>query len=499
MSTVQRSNMTQTDSKGKVLREPALNLTQTAVNFKWWQLPETQMAAGIAATIKFIQDHEASRLEQLTVSSRLYGNTSSYNLVGASFSRASNASVNPTSQRIGYNVCESVIDTLVSKMAKDEILPTYVPNGGDWSVHKKAKQLTKFTQGLFYEEKVNLKVVDSFGDAAVWGDGFCYVFAKDNKCRIERVLPHELLVDCIEASVGEPTQMHRIKVTDRDTAMYNWPELEEYIAMASPAGSDIIGVNGTAADLIQINESWHLKSGDGADDGLHVISIGEGALIEDYEEDYFPFPHYRYMKRKIGWYGQGICERLQNIQGELNRSMILKQRSMWIQGSFKILLEIGSKVVTQHLNNDVGSLIFYTGTKPEYITPPPTHPQLQEWIDILINYAYQQEGMNRLSSQGQVPLGVESGKAMRSLTQITDERYTYNAKNLEAYGLEIARQAINVVKKIYKETGTYKTIFPDKHFMQTIDWKDINLDQEQYVLKALPISKLSTDMAGRIS
>ena len=63
----------------------------------------------------------------------------------------------------------------------------------------------------------------------------------------------------------------------------------------------------------------------------------------------FPFAHIRYASRKFGWYGQGVCERVQNLQGEINRCMILKQRALWMQGAFKVLIENGSKIVSQHL------------------------------------------------------------------------------------------------------------------------------------------------------
>src|SRR5579863_2500254 len=388
MAKIQRSSMTQTDSSGKVLREPRDNATGEAVNFRWWTLDEDEMAPAIAATLKFIQRHQGTRIEQLTVSTRLYGNSSVYNLMGTAFTRAASVNSNPMSQRISYNIIESVIDTLESKMAKNEVVPTYITNGGDWNVQKKAKQLTKFTQGLFYQEQVHKKSIHNWKDGGVWGDGFAYVYEKDDKACIERAFPHELFVDTIESLTGDPRQLHRVKILDRDVALECWPDLEEHIKTVSPANYQDVGGQGTAADLINVVESWHLKSGPDANDGLRVISIGDGALAETYERDYFPFPHLRYARRQFGWYGQGAAERLQNIQGEINRCMILKQRSLWMQGSFKVLCENGSKIVSQHINNDVGTILFYTGTPPQYVTPPATNPELQQWIDSLISYGY---------------------------------------------------------------------------------------------------------------
>ncbi len=495
MAKIERSKMTQ-KIKGKVTRAPKTNASETA-NLKWWTVKDSEMAASIAATLRFIQTHQSSRIEQLTMSTRLYGSTAAYNLMGAAFTRVSSAQ--PSTGRMSYNICSSVVDTLESKMAKNKVIPTYITNGGMWGVQKKAKQLTKFTQGLFYQEKAHEKVITAFSDAGVWGDGFVYVYNNQGKVCIERVLPHELWVDQIESMVADPTQLHRPKIMDRDIALAMFPDLKEHILTVSPATYQEIGGQGTAADLIIVVESWKLPSAKDAGDGLHVISIGDGVIKTEYKKDYFPFPHFRYAKRKIGWYGQGACERLQNLQGEVNKCMILKARSLWMMGSFKILLENGSKVVKQHLDNEVATIVTYTGTPPQYVTPPATNPELQQWIDSLIQKAYQQEGVSQMSTTGEAPIGVESGKALRTLNQIGDDRFLFMTQELEDFALEIARQAIEVAKEIYEDTGTYQVIFPNTNFMETVDWKDIKLDEEQYVLKAYPTSSLSDDLTGRLS
>jgi hypothetical protein len=499
MNKIQKSNMTLTDAKGKVLRESRDKTIENGVNFKWWESEESTMAQDIAGTIKFIQGHQGSRMEQLTVSTRLYGMNSAYNLIGTAFTRSSAVNSSPSAQRISFNLVESIIDTLESKMAKNKVVPTFVTNGGLWDVQKKAKDLTKFTQGLFYEQKVHKKMIHGWGDGAVWGDGFVQVFEKDDRVCIERVLPHELFVDMLETLSTEPTQIHRVKIMDRDRALALLPELEENIMTVAPANYQEIGGAGSVADLITVTESWHLKSGPNKKDGLHVFCVGDGALPEVYDKDYFPFPHLRYAKRKLGWYGQGAAERLQNFQGEVNRCMMLKQRALWMQAAFKVLIEQGSKVVDQHLNNEVGTLIHYVGTPPIYITPPATNPELQMWIDRLIQLAYQQEGVSLMSSVGEAPLGVQSGIALRTLNQISDDRFLFMQQELEDFALEIARQAIEVVRDIYSRKKSYEVVFPNTQFLETVDWKNILLDESQYSLKAFPTSSLADDLTGRLA
>jgi hypothetical protein len=500
-----------TDAEGKVLfeEEGRKDNTEEPGRWNWWKAPEGDLAKQIAGTIKFISTHQDTRIEQLTASTRLYGNSSAFNFIGPALSRSASTSANSQSNRISFNLCSSVVDTLVSKIAKNKVVPTYITSGGVWGMQKKAEQLSKFTEGLFYDQDVHKKAVDMFRDAGVWGTGIVHILEDEDCVRVERALPHEFFVDQVESLAQAPRQLHRVKIVDRDV-MYSYVEslglgkgdMEaalEAVTTAQVAPGVEIGGIGTAADLICVTESWHLRSGDDADDGLHVICAGDGVVVkEEYKKDYFPFVFFHYSKRLLGFWGQGACERLQNLQQEVNRLMILIQRSMWMGGSFKILVENGSRVVSQHLNNDVGSIINYTGTPPQYVTPPMIQQDIYPYVDALIAKGFQQEGVSQLSASSLKPQGVDSGAALRTFDDIADDRFLFTGQEMEAAVLEIARQCIEVAKDIYSRRKTFKVVFPQATFIESIDWKDIKLKDDEYVLKAFPTSSLPDDPAGKL-
>ena len=500
--TVQRSNMTQTVN-GIVTREPR-DLDDSQVGrFYWWKKTEDEhsMAQEIGATVKFIQNHQSNRVEQLTVSTRLYGQTSPYNLVGTAFTRANSVTSQPQSQRLSYNLCASVVDTLTAQIAKNKVIPTFITSGATWGMQKKAEQLSRFASGLFYEQKVNVKKVYMFRDGAIWGDGILSVFrTEDNRVGIERVLPHELLVDVVEASVTDPKQLHRVKIVDRNVLATMFPDLAEEIMKAQPTTPQDLGIDKTAADLITVVESWHLKSGLDAEDGLHVISLPDSNQIlfkEEYDKDYFPFVIFQYNKRPIGYWGQGVCERLQNLQGEINRTMITIQKCHWLFAGTKVYLPNGSKVATQHINNEPGAII-QGDAPPQYMTPPALQAEMYQWVETLKSYGYQQEGISEMQSASLIPQGVKSGAAMRTYDQIAENRQLFIGQRMEEAELEIIRQAIEVVRDIYKDTGSYKVQYPDSNFIETIDWADVNLERDEYYLKAFPTSELPEEPAARL-
>lgn len=497
--------MVQTDSKGKVLRDSKDSKdTAEITKYYWWKADKNEKALEIAGTIKFIADHQQGRLEQLVASTRLYGTTASVSMLGTAFTRSQANSNSGANQRISFNLCQSVVDTLQAKMAKNKVTPTFVTNGGVWGMQKKSRDLTKFIEGCFYQNDSHRKGTYVFRDAAIWGTGILHVYRDRDSICTEKVYPHEIFVDTIEALSTEPQQLHRVRIVDRDIllAMFDGDDEEEQreaIRSAMPASYDDIGGAATAADLVKVTESWHLRSSPDADDGQKVMCIDDNVLCEDeWNKDYFPFVFMNYSKNPFGFWGKGACERLQSLQNEINRLMILDQRSRWMMGSFKVLVENGSKIVSQHLVNDVATIIYYTGTPPQYITPPAIDPSNEAKLDSLISKGFQQEGVSQLSASSLKPLGLDSGKALRAYNDIEEDRQLFMGQEMETYYLEEARQMIEVAKEIYAEKGSYNVVFPAGRFMESIDWKDIKLKEDEYVLKAFPVSSLSDDIAGRL-
>jgi hypothetical protein len=173
----------------------------------WWKRRGTEMAQAIAASIKFIQGHQATRTEQLIASTRLYGAASPFNFIGPALLRSASSSANTNSNRISFNLCASVIDTLTAKIAKNKVIPTFVTSGGVWEMQHKAEQLSKFLEGCFYENEVHPMGVFGFRDGAVWGTGIVHIFEENDRVKVERVFPHEILVDQVEAISAAPQQL----------------------------------------------------------------------------------------------------------------------------------------------------------------------------------------------------------------------------------------------------------------------------------------------------
>lgn len=418
-------------------------------------------------------------------------------LNGLSFTKIS-AVASSIKDRVTYNVCQSVIDTIVAKMSKNRPKPLFLTSGGDYKLIRKSKKLTKFCDGIFYENEAYKLGPEILRDAEVFGDGIIHIFDQNGRVKWERVVATELLVDTIESMYGKPRQLHRIKAIDRGIVRDSFPGKKSVIDVANSTSGDLTGMYVNVADLITVTESWHLPSGPDAGDGLHCITLENGTLFsEKWEKDYFPFVFIKSSKRLFGFFAQGAVERLQSIQLEINKILWVIQRSMHLHGTYRVWMKTGSKLPKEHINNDLGAVLV-SDEMPQYLSSSFIPQEYFNHLKTLKDQAYEQEGVSQLSATSKKPAGLDSGKALREYNDIESDRFTVLGQSYENFYLDAAKLSIEVAREIYKETKEYKVTIPGKKFTETIDWKDIDLEEDEYVMKCFPVSSLPDDPAGRL-
>jgi len=387
--------------------DPRSKRVGAPVNRRWWDVEKDTLPSTISAIVSNIKDRSTVLETQRQLSARLYGNLPVMGPAGISFTRTTAPA--PTRDRITYNLCQSVVDTSVAKISKNRPKPYFLTNGGDYKERRKAKKLNRFVDGLFYECNSRSMAPAAFRDAAVFGDGVIHVYNRDGRVAWERVLCSELYVDDIEGFYGFPRQMHRVKSIDRQVVRECYPKFEDEILRADKIAATLTAEPQFVSDQIAVAESWHLPSGPKAKDGRHVISINPAVLVDEpYTKDFFPFARMRWCPRLWGFWSIGLVEQIQSLQLELNKLLWLVQRSYHLMGTFKIWLSHDSKIATEHLNNDIGSII-RGSTEPKYLTPQVVPAEYYAHIERIVRLAYDQSGVSQLSATSQKPAGLNSG------------------------------------------------------------------------------------------
>lgn len=478
---------------------------------RWWAIDDKKapddVARAIVATQQILERAQSARMRQHVVSARLYGNFAPMGAQAQAYAKllASQAAVK---DRITFNAIQSIIDTLTSRIGETKPRPYYLTSGGSYSQQRKAKKLNQFTEGVFYETQTYDKGLDCFRDSAIWGDGLLHVYGRAGKLVHDRCLSSELWVDEVEGMYGFPRTMYRVKDVDRDAACAEWSDDAKAVKAIKDASrvSDNDGARAdSTADMVRIVEAWRLASEDESGNmvgGKHAFALvgarGSSLLgqTEPWEFDFFPFARLPWCKRPIGYWSQGLCEQLQGEQLELNKELWFVQRSMQLAGTVKVFLRAGSKVSKEHINNEVGAIVEYTGEPPQFFCPEPIHPVFFENINRIIERMYRQAGASELSATSKKPAGLNSGKALREYEDIESERHRTTARLNDNFYLAVA--ALDAT--FARELSGYKVKVPGRNSFSTIDFKkDIgNVKDDQFVRQCFPVSRLPRDPAGRL-
>lgn len=467
----------------------------------WWKArSKAEMAQQLLETAAFLKEQQQYRFRQAGIHARLYGNLPLASWAGASLAKVSNPNALPV-DRPTFNVVQSCVDTLVSRLGQSKPRPVFLTDNGNYKNRTLAKQMNSFINGEMYNAGAHDLAKEILRDAAIIGTGCIKILRTiDNKVGLERTLATELFVDTNDAFYGNPRTLYQFKLVDRSVLAEQVPEYRSEVAKAEHAVPDSSGEsNRGMADQVMIVEAWHLPSGPEAGDGKHIIACTAGLLLdEEWKHDYFPFAFMHYSKRLVGFWAQGLTEQLTGTQLEINKLLSTISQSINLVGVPRVFVEDGSKVVKSHLNNNIGSIVTYRGTKPEYEVAPSVHPELYAQLQRLIDYAYQQSGISALAAASQKPKGLNSGEAIRNYDDLQSDRFADLEQRWHNLFIDLSYKMIDQAVEIAEETGSYSTIYPDKDGTREINLPDIKkLKENPYVLQCFDTSSLPRDPAGR--
>lgn len=467
---------------------------------KWWKAAsKKELCAQVLETVSFLKEQQQFRYRQAAIYARLYGNMPLYNWAGSNMNKMSLANNLPV-DRPTMNVVQSCVDTLVSRITQSRPRPLFLTDNGDYKERTLAKQMNNFIAGELYQTDAYELGPLLLRDAATIGTGALKVFeTADARVGLERVLCTELLVDPNDALYGDPRQLFQLKLVDRSVLAEMLPEARSDISKAEQAFPDnSADAAKTIADQVMIAEAWHLPSGKDAGDGRHVIVCSSGVIFdEEYKKKDFPFVFLHYSPRLLGFWAQGLAEQLMGTQMEINKLLMTISSAINLVGVPRVFVEDGSKVVKAHLNNQIGSIVTYRGTKPQYEVAPCVPQELYAQLERLVQYAYQQSGISSLAAVSQKPAGLNSGEAIRSYDDIQSDRFASLDKRYSNVFTDLAYLITDTAKDIAERDGKYSTVYPNKDGTKEIDLPKVAM-LEDPVIQCFETSSLPRDPSGRL-
>ena len=489
-----------------VMKTKTANTNDRGMLTQWW-LAKTkgELATELCSTVAYLKTNQTYKFRRLAAFVRMYCGLSIYTYAGSNVSKMDRTKTLPE-DRPTFNLVESCISTLLSRLSQDKPEPKFLTDNADYRQRHLAQMLNKFILGEFYQTKAQEKAVKMLRDCLVMGTGALKVYEGDNdKVCLDRVLITDLYVDDNDAINGEPQCLYQIKLVDRDKLLATSPRDKAGVIQDTPQSFPDQSVESanTTADQVMVVEGWKLPNGEmgepGYIPGRHTLATVNGVIYDEaWHKKKFPFVFMHYQDQFLGFFAEGIASQLFGTQLTLNRILYTIARAITLVGVPRVFIEQGAKVVKAHQNNEIGVLVTYSGTKPSYEVAPCNAPELYNERDKLITYGYQQTGVSVMQATSQKPEGLDSGAAQRAYDDIATDRFASISTKWTNVFIDLAYLITDTAKDIAERTGKYQTVYPNKNGTKEIDLPAMKFLEDPFVIQCFTESSLPRTPAGRI-
>lgn len=475
---------------------------------KWWQQKKGEVNKAIFPLVGALRNRNQNHYVKLHRFHRLYehGDASVYHE-----SVKSKNIRGFMTKKLAFNVGKSCVDTASAKIARNKPRPVYMGGRESWENAQRAKAMTKFMEGMFQtvghgqgdERSVYGIGRRVFVDSAVTGTGAIHVYPdfESGKVCAEKISMKELVVDEFEAMYGPPKSLHRHLILPKEVVkgMFNHvPNIEKKVDKANPAEvSEDERTENT--EYIDIIESWHLKSGEDANDGVHTICIdGTDLVYEEYTKEHFPILPMRWTPRLSGFFGLGLIEELYGIQFEINKLLYNIQLAQHLVAVPQVWLDVMSASIPQHLNNQIGAARYYKGRPPIFMTPGAMSGEIYNHLENLFKKAYEITGVSMLAATSRKPSGLDSGVALREYKDTQTERFALIEQRYEEWFMDIAALIEDACEDLHDAGKKVTAEVQTGKYLERLDWAKIRLPKDRRIVRPHPSNILPSEPAGRL-
>jgi hypothetical protein len=461
-----------------------------------------ELGTYIKGKLENIVENSSERRNTLLKGLNAYSNKQFANFLDASSD--SGAEDWNDDRSVKFNALRSCVSTLMSKIAKNKLLPRIITSNAKWSCQEKAIKSDRFIRGLFYQLNAHDALERAFLDTCIYGDGFVKVCNDGENITIEHVYIDEVHVDPVDSYYNDPSFMMQSKLISRRAAKALFPDAELFEGFGCEDSSFIIEAllptdkyDKFGSNVIMI-ESWFLPCGD--EPGKHVISIGDKVvMVEDYDCNYFPFIHIQFTKPPRGFYSKGLYQEVAPLQRELDRVFLSISDSHRLLSAPKIFVNKASGINLSRITNQIGEIIEVNDINDiKVIAPSPVDGGSYGYMDKLKAWIYEMSGISAMSATSKMPTGIDgaSGRALREMSNIESERFALLSQNWEGVVKDLG---LLLLKEINRN-GDFSVKYYDKSQpLSLIKFSDLDISIDDITVMVFPASSLPSRPEARLA
>jgi hypothetical protein len=472
---------------------------------EWWWRAQRDVHGPLSAMVSYLEETNRGLREDARFAIDLCSN---FNPAGNGMD--SRGAQRQAGGKMRCNLVQSAVDTGSSLILQQRTVPMAVTNDGDYDLHRRTERWTRAIQGQYYSLNVFDLAADIGVDALQTGTGFAIGYVDrdigDKPIPVlERVLPNEILVDSVDGQYRTPRSIYRQKLISREVLKALYPKIAAQINVAGgPSPRNYIDMfirQDNRADFVRVFEAWHLPSKPGAGDGKHAICTDNCDLrVEAYTPDVFPLVAYRYAQRRVGYFGQGLVERVTPAQIRLSELQQSKRDMQRLCSNPYMMVEENSGVSFDDMSNMPGQMVKYQRTMPQLVVFEGTPGDLSNEESQIKAEVWEQEGFSSSLQQGEVNKSLSSGRAVRAADSVASRRHVMPIRLFEQLYMDFAvliaslNDQCAAIDPSYTVCGRYRS--GKKTWIKEDLWTDIALPKKGVHVNVFPISALPTTPEG---
>lgn len=496
----------------------------TANTPRWSDIDDADQAGREASqALNWIRKNDKTRTKGYQDDLSLYEGRKLPGLSAAAYLR-SGAYTSDLYSRLTWNIPRSLVQSVAAKLAgKNRPKVSFVTNYSSWQQRRRAFHLDRFAEAQFHQRQGQYENVWEVGaalvvHAGIFGDGLAYVYADktEQQPAVEILYPWQVFVDAADAANGRPQMLFVVRPVDRDKLIALYPEhtaaIENAKGITLGEGledvADAYFAGGTRlCEQLEVLDVWVLPTGPkvtgkdgkpGPDAGQHLRYV-DGKTLERkaWTRNEFPIVRLPWARNVQGWWSQSLVSEVRSISDEINRIVERLSDCVRLTQKAVCLAPEGCVKKGELDNNEDCTLIEYDKTvgEPKWVSPAPFDQATVEWLRMNLEQCYAIPGVSQMSATSRKEQGVTAAVALRTIQDVETERFGIQQNAYEQLFVVLCRHMIACTRELAAEDPDYAVTWPGQSFLREIKWRDVDLPDDQYVMRPDPVSHLKNTPA----
>lgn len=411
---------------------------------------------------------------------------------------------------------KSAINTCVARIAaKQRPKPMVLTQGADFSTRLQARKRSKFLEGQFHEPQGIYPTLYDLGyrvfrDAAVF-DGIAKVELDPvlKKFAVRRKFAWNVFYDEFDALEGNPHAIYEKRYVDIGALSEEFESKAGYIREHAESCRVPETVRYGVADKRCV-VVWEAYTKATCDDepGRRVVIMGNEVLCdEEWTHDGFPYIPMLWETAPVGCYGIPLIDSVRIPQARANLFHTRAAENTNLLAGGWVAVEKGSVDADQQAaleSNEAVKILWYTPGKPPPAVQMPQlfSPQLLEMAQLNGTMVFERAGVSELAAQSKREPGIDSGVAIRNMTDLQDTLFLPQARMFEQWYIDVGKCMLWLVNDFVKAhpTESITSYLPDSGgFLDSIDWKEIDVGEKSlYTVQIQPGSALADSYGAKL-